>query len=187
MTATAAVLFSASVFAATKYAVGTCQPHLTSYSTISQAVQQRPFRFHHRGVPGNHPEQVLITQLLTLLGVSFQGSDAAVVTVPSGGLVQNVNSPSCVPFGTLYYQVLVQTTGPVDISNLVVDGTGASGAICVTGIYYQDSSGTISDVSARNQPNIGLGILAETISGRRSGDNRSEQCGSWFCLSWNQR
>ena len=42
MAATAAVLFSASAFAATKYAVGTCQPHLPSYSTISQAVSSVP-------------------------------------------------------------------------------------------------------------------------------------------------
>ncbi|MGB8785042.1 MAG: right-handed parallel beta-helix repeat-containing protein [Terriglobales bacterium] len=165
MATTAAVLFSASAFAATKYAVGTCQPRLTSYSTISQAVSSVPSGSTVEVCPGNYPEQVLITQPLTLQGVSFQGSDAAVVTVPSGGLGQNVNSPSCRAFGKLYYQVLVQTTGPVDIRNLVVDGTGGSGAICVAGIYYQDSSGTVSEVSARNQPNIGLGILAETILG----------------------
>jgi len=157
------VLMSAPAFAGTKYAVGSCQPHLTSYSTISQAVSSVPSGSTIEVCPGNYPEQVLITQPLTLQGISSQGSDAAIVTVPSGGLVQSVSSPSCRPFGALYYQILVQTTGPVEISNLAVDGTGGSGTFCVAGIYYQDSSGTISDVSARNQPNIGLGILAETI------------------------
>jgi hypothetical protein len=160
---TITVLMSAAAFAGTRYAVGSCQPHLTSYSTISQAVSSVPSGSTIEVCPGNYPEQVLITQPLTLQGVSSQGSDTAMVTVPSGGLVQSVHSPSCLPPGGLFYQILVQTTGPVDISNLTVDGTGGSGSFCVAGIYYQDSSGTIRDVSARNQPNIGLGILAETI------------------------
>jgi hypothetical protein len=112
--------------------------------------------------PGNYPEQVLITQPLTLQGVPSKGSDAAVVTVPSGGLVQSVNSELCGPFPVLNYQILVQTTGPVDLRNLAVDGTGANGSFCVAGIFYQDSSGTVSDVSARNQPNFGFGIAAQT-------------------------
>lgn len=161
---TATVFLGASAFAGTKYAVGTCQPHLTSYSTISQAVSSVPPGSTIEVCPGNYPEQVLIAQPLTLEGVSSAGSSAAAVTVPSGGLTQSVNSPSCIPFGTLNYQILVQSTGPVDIRNLVVDGTGASG-ICAAGIYYQDSSGTVSNVSARNQSSgIGFAILAETIA-----------------------
>jgi hypothetical protein len=159
---TTTVLISASAFAGTTYGVGSCRPNLTSYSTISQAVSSVPPGSTIDVCPGNYPEQVLITQPLTLQGVPSQGSDAAVVTVPSGGLVQSVTSELCGPFMPLNYQILVQTTGPVDISNLAVDGTGGSGAFCVAGIYYQDSSGTISDVSARNQPNIGFGIVAQT-------------------------
>jgi len=163
--AIATVLLSASAFAATKYAVGTCQPHLTSYSTISMAVSSVPPGSTIEVCPGNYPEQVLITQPLTLEGVSSAGSAAATVAVPSGGLTQSVDSPSCIPFGELNYQILVRSTGPVDIHNLVVDGTGGGGAICVAAIYYQDSSGTVSDVSARNQSSgIGMGILAETIA-----------------------
>lgn len=158
---TATVLVSASAFAGT-YAVGTCQPNLTSYPTISEAVSKVPAGSTIDVCPGNYPEQVLITQPLILQGVPSRGSDAAVVTVPSGGLAQSVNSELCGPFMPLNYQILVQTTGPVDISNLAVDGTGGNGSFCVAGIYYQDSSGKISGVSARNQPNIGFGIAAET-------------------------
>lgn len=155
------LFLSASAFAGTKYAVGTCRPGLTSFSTISQAVSSVPSGSTIEVCPGNYPEQVVINQPLTLQGVLSQRSDAAVVTVPSGGLVQNVPSQLCL-FGQLYYQILVQTTGPVDIFNLAVDATGGSGAFCVAGIYYQDSSGTMSDTSARNQPNIGFGIAAQT-------------------------
>src|SRR5271157_1432615 len=100
----ATAFLSAPAFAGTKYAVGNCQPHLTSYATISQAVSSVPSGSTIEVCPGNYPEQVLITQPLTLQGVSSAGSDAAAVTVPSGGLVLNVNSPSCLPFGALYYQ-----------------------------------------------------------------------------------
>jgi hypothetical protein len=155
------LFLSASAFAGTKYAVGTCQPGLTSYSTISQAVSSVPPGSTIEVCPGNYPEQVLITQPLTLQGILSQGNDAAAVTVPSGGFVQNVPSQLCL-FQNLYYQILVQTAGPVNIRNLVVDATGGSAAFCVAGIYYQDSSGTISEVSARNQPNIGFGIAAQT-------------------------
>jgi hypothetical protein len=158
---TTTVFMSASAFAGTEYAVGSCRPNLTSYSTISQAVSSVPPGSTIDVCPGNYAEQVLITQPLTLQGVSYKGSDAAVVTA-SGGLVQSVTSDLCGPIMPVNYQILVLATGPVDISNLAVDGTGGSGAFCVAGIYYQDSSGTISDVSARNQPNIGFGIAAET-------------------------
>jgi hypothetical protein len=159
---TTSVLMSASALAGTKYAVGTCQPNLTSYSTISQAVSSVAPGSTIFVCPGNYPEQVLITQPLTLQGVPSEGGDEAVVTVPSGGLAQSVPSELCGPFMPLSYQILVQATGPVEISNLAVDGTGGSGAFCVAGIFYQDSSGAISEVSARNQPQIGFGIAAQT-------------------------
>src|SRR5580693_2006515 len=106
--ATATVLLSASAFAATKYAVGTCQPHLTSYSTISLAVSSVPPGSTINVCPGNYPEQVLITQPLTLTG--FKNKNTPTVTVPSGGLTQSVTDEFA---GNVYYQILVQgTTGP---------------------------------------------------------------------------
>jgi Right handed beta helix region len=161
---TLAVFLSAFSLAQTKYAVGTCQPKLTFYTTISQAVSSVPSGATIEVCPGKYPEQVLITQPLTLEGIAVGSSDAAAVTVPSGGLTQNVSDPSV---GTVYYQILVQTTGPVNISNLVVDGTNGSGPSgTVAGIFYQDASGTVNDASARNQTNSeqGIGVLVTTTA-----------------------
>jgi hypothetical protein len=161
---TQAVFLSAFSFAQTKYAVGTCQPKLTFYATISQAVSSVPSGATIEVCPGKYPEQVLITQPLTLEGIAVGSSDAAAVTVPSGGLTQNVSDPTV---GAVYYQILVQTTGPVNISNLVVDGTNGSGPSgTVAGIFYQDASGTVNDASARNQTNSaqGMGVLVTTTA-----------------------
>lgn len=161
---TLAVFLSAFSFAQTKYAVGTCQPKLTFYATISQAVSSVPSGATIEVCPGKYPEQVLITQPLTLEGIALGSSDAAAVTVPSGGLTQNVSDPTA---GTVYYQILVQATGPVNISNLVVDGTNGSGPSgVVAGIFYQDASGTVNDASVRNQTNSaqGTGVLATTTA-----------------------
>jgi hypothetical protein len=160
MAALAAVL-SAPGFAATKYAVGSCQPKLRSYATISAAVSNVPSGSTILVCAGNYPEQVLITQPLTLEGV-VGGSEAAVV-VPPGGLVQSVNND--VNVGPVYYQILVETTGPVNITNLAVDGTGGNSPVAggiVAGLFYEDSSGTVEYVSARNQTNTGIGILVLT-------------------------
>jgi len=161
---TLAVFLSAFSFAQTKYAVGTCQPKLTFYATISQAVSSVPSGATIEVCPGKYPEQVLITQPLTLEGIALGSSDAAAVTVPSGGLTQSVSD---LAVGPVYYQILVQTTGPVNISNLVVDGTNGSGPSgAVAGIFYQDASGTVNDASVRNQTNSaqGTGVLATTTA-----------------------
>jgi hypothetical protein len=166
----AAALLSAVSFAATsttQFAVGSCEPNLQSYATISLAVSTVPPNSTILVCPGNYPEQVVITQPLTLHGILVGGSGAAVITVPSGGLTANVPDH----FGQAnYYQLLVQnTTGPVNISNLAVDGTGgdvpAGGR--VVGIYYQEASGTVSSLSARNQTtsfHTGFGVLADAFT-----------------------
>jgi Right handed beta helix region len=160
---TIGVCLSAYAFAAGKYAVGTCLPKMAFYATISDAVSSVPPGSIIEVCPGNYPEQVLITQPLTLEGITAGGSEA-VVAVPSGGLTQNQQDS----FSDLYYQILVETTGPVNITNLAVDGTGAypsSGSIA--GIFYQDSSGTVSHVSVRNQAYDGQGypLVATTYAG----------------------
>ncbi len=147
------------------YAVGNCAPNLQSYPSISVAVSSVPAGSTVLVCPGNYPEQVLITQALTLKGVLVGGSDAAVVTVPSGGLSQSVTDH----FGnTVFYQILVQNTaGPVNITNLGVDGTGASApGGFLAGIFYYEASGTLSSVTTRNQTSStqsGDAILAQSF------------------------
>ena len=152
--AIAALFLAVPAFAA-NYAVGTCQPNLTSYVTISQAVSSVPSGATIEVCPGNYPEQVVITQPLTLEGAPGSTSDA-VITVPAGGLTQSLSFDF---LGTVTYQLLVQTTGPVNITNLAVDGTGGTAARgYLAGIVYQDASGNASRLSVRNQTGGGLGI-----------------------------
>jgi hypothetical protein len=90
------------------------------------------------------------------------GESDAVVTVPSGGLTKTITPTD---FVSSQYQILVEnTSGPVNISNLAVDGTGGGGSAgtYVVGIFYVDSTGTVDHVSARNQPDFGTGIMALT-------------------------
>ncbi|MGB9233595.1 MAG: right-handed parallel beta-helix repeat-containing protein [Terriglobales bacterium] len=160
------VLVSASAFAGTTYAVGTCMPNLPYYTTISLAVSSVPPGSTIKVCPGSYPEQVLIAQPLTLEGVPG-ASSAAVVVAPAGGLTNSVQLGEC-GIAT-YYQILVQNpAGPVNISNLVVDGTGAGNpAGSVIGVVYLDATGTVSEASARNQTNAGegYGIYAATSLG----------------------
>jgi hypothetical protein len=159
----AVVLSAISYAGATTYAVGSCQPNAQSYTTISLAVAAVPSGSTILVCPGNYPEQVQIAKPLTLQGVLIGGNGAAVVTVPAGGLSQSVVDH----YGnTFNYQILVEgTTGPVNITDLGVDGTGANFGR-VAGIYYQEASGTVNRVSARNQTgsSFGTGILADAFA-----------------------
>jgi hypothetical protein len=129
-------------------AVGNCRPHLVSYSTISEAVAAAPANATVLVCPGSYPEQVAINQPLVLKGLTDRTGNRAIITVPVGGLVGD--DPS---------QLLVQQPGmlgnfgPVDISNLIVDGSGFdfSTGEEVTGIEYAFASGSIENVELRNQ------------------------------------
>ena len=141
------------------YAVGSCKPRLTSFSTISAAVSSVPPGSTILVCPGTYPEQVTISQPLTLLGVQSANQDDAIVTVPVSGLAANTTSV----FGEgVAAQILVQTQGPVRIINISVDGTGSdtacAGGTWVAGIFYTPgSSGTIGRARASGQMNSGCG------------------------------
>jgi parallel beta-helix repeat protein len=111
--------------------------------------------------PGTYPEQVLITRNVTVTGVAVGNADAAIITSPTGGVV--VNTTDLYPISPLPVaaQILVQNAKAVNISNITVDGSGNQINACapdLRGIYYQNSSGTISEVATRNQvlPSPGL-------------------------------
>jgi len=141
------------------YAVGSCKPRLTSFSTISAAVSSVPPGSTIQVCPGTYPEQVTISQPLTLLGIKSANQDDAIVTVPVSGLAANTSSV----FGEgVAAQILVQTQGPVRIINISVDGTGSdtgcAGGTWVAGIFYTPgSSGNISRARASGQMNSGCG------------------------------
>src|SRR5215469_3963069 len=149
------------------FAVGTCRPRLKSFTTIQAAVSTVPAGSTVLVCPGTYPEQVTITQALSLQGLADSNLDEAIITIPSAGLTTVVPSV----FGeNVAAQLLVQTTGVVNITNITTDGTGGDSgcASWLAGIFYASgSSGTLARVRTRNQINpgpnggCGAGIWAE--------------------------
>jgi len=131
--------------------VGTCMSG-TSYKTITAAVAATPSGSTIYVCPGTYPEQVTITKSnLTLEGIPSGTSDAAVVVAPTSGMVANARD---IVGNSVAAQIFVQNAVGVTVSHLTVDGTanGLSGcAINLEGIYFQNSSGTITDNAVRNQ------------------------------------
>jgi parallel beta-helix repeat protein len=147
--------------ATTTYVVGpsTCLPGKVHFTTIQSAVSSVAAGSNVYVCPGTYPEQVVITQPLTLSGVTDGTGDAAVITVPSAGLVANGTHST---IGPVAVQLLVENTVLVTVSNLTIDGTGAgcvSGANRVFGMEYYfvgtpvdgTSAGKIQNVAVRNE------------------------------------
>jgi hypothetical protein len=128
-----------------------CQPSLPHFATIQSAVSAVPPGSTIKVCPGNYAEQVsIINKNLTLIGVVFGTSDAAVVVVPAGGLVTN-GVTDIFGFPTAA-QIFVQNAA-VTISHLTVDGANDGLTDCsidAIGIYYQNASGTITSNAVRN-------------------------------------
>ncbi len=175
------VAFSGQAFA-TYAEVGTCAvPNAAahSYTTIQAAVTASKAGTIIEVCPGIYPEQVTIDKNLTLEGVASAGQDAAVIVPPSGGAVANTTDFDQAALPTAA-QILVQDSAVVTITNLTVDGTGSTGngiggcSPDIVGVMFQNASGTVNHVAARNQLvdgnalsgcQSGLGIYVETASG----------------------
>ena len=156
-----AVLLSASEAVGKTVLVGTCLPNLQTYPTISQAVTAVVPSSTILVCPGTYPEQVTITQPVTLRGVQSGNAANPVIKVPSGGLTKSVIAPT--NGAVMFFQVLVQGTesGLVNISNIAVDGRSSLNQFLtgwVSGIYYQNSSGTVSHVATYRQRGNGYGF-----------------------------
>jgi len=155
-------------FLASTVQVGNCLTGPQNFSTISAAVSSVPPGSTVEVCPGTYAEQVAITKALTLVGVTSGTANRVLITVPSAGLVQNAVSM----FGeSVAAQVLVEEAGPgpVNITNITVDGTGGdtSCSVWLAGIFYgSGSSGTVDRVRASNQidSTCGVGIWAENAN-----------------------
>jgi hypothetical protein len=172
------LLAAAPAFAASNVAVGLCSASGTHYLSIQaavSAVESLPAPRIVRVCPATYSEQVKITASLTLEGVANGTLDAAVLVPPMGGLSTNASDI----FGnSVAAQIFVQSA-TVTVSHLIVDGTGSNGnglsgcSINPIGIYYQNSSGTITDNAVRNvlmAPGlqgcqVGLAINVESDAG----------------------
>lgn len=161
--------FGSHVALATAVQVGGCLLKLPSYPTIGAALAgvaplTPPITI--KVCPGTYAEQVQISQALTLEGVVSGSGDQVLISVPAGGLT---STTSAIYSATLYPQVWV-TGGPVNLSDITVDGTGATcpagPATYLAGIFYaSNSSGVINHVTTRYQQDTsdycGTGIWAE--------------------------
>src|ERR1700678_4239576 len=164
--------FGGQAFAANTVA-GLCSASGTHYTTIQAAVNAASSGGKVSVCPGTYSEQVSITKSLTLQGIVSGTTDAAVIVVPAGGLVQTGTDI----FGnSVAAQILVTGATAVTISHLTVDGSnnGLSGCgVDPIGIYYQNSSGTITYNAVRDQLmdpadqgcQIGLAINVESNTG----------------------
>jgi hypothetical protein len=169
------IVAAAPLFAQT-VAVGTCQPNKASFPKIQQALNATPPGAVIDVCPGFYPEQILVYQAVTIKGIASGGQGAAVITVPNGGLLQNATSLAT--GNPIAAQVLVQAASSVTITNITVDGAnnGFNNG-CASpdpiGIYYQNSSGTISHNTVLNEVLLpansgcqaGLGIFVQSGNG----------------------
>lgn len=143
--------------------VGTCLPDLQTYPTISQAVTAVAPGSTVMVCPGNYPEQVAIMQPLTLKGAQSGNAANPTIVAPSGGLTKTVATAT----GNVYYQLLANsvTSGEVNVSNIAVNGSGNGlpGAAPLFGVFYNNTSGTVSRVAIFNQigTGAGYGLVAE--------------------------
>lgn len=171
-----ALLSLVSVFAtrplvAATYYVGACKGG-AYFTTIHDAVTAATAGSTIDICPGTYAEQVIINKALTLQGILNNNTSQVVIAMPVNQLSTTSSINSQLLASTIAAQIEV-TAGPVNISNITVDGT-AGAANCPTatsyvGIFYSSgSSGTVNEVETRNQNctySSGMGINVENGAG----------------------
>jgi parallel beta-helix repeat protein len=168
-----AALGCQTLLAASLYVGGCGAP---TYATIQAAVTASSSGANIYICPGTYPEQVTINHNVNLIGVKTGTSGDVVIASPAGGVVLNAYDtyPGALPVAA---QVLVEGASNVTLTNITVDGSNNQIACCppdapdLRGIYYQNASGTINEVVARNQ------ILPGGLTGCQSGEGIFVQSG----------
>ncbi len=147
----AATAVPASLHASTLY-VGSCGG--PNKPTIQAAVNASAEGGTVLVCPGIYPEQVTITKDLTVQGLVVGTAGQVVITSPASGVVVNSYDLYNYPTAPVAAQVLVKNAHQVVLNNITVDGNNNGIGTCATdirGIYYQNASGTIENVTTRNQ------------------------------------
>jgi hypothetical protein len=140
----ALLLLAANSGFAASYAVGSCLPKLQSFPTIYQAMNTIPNGSTLMICPGTYYEQVVVNKVVNIKGV-VSGGTSRVVIKPAATMYPVTD---CISSHTIYPLVMVGT-GPVNISNITLDGNASLSAD--TGFYfYCVAEGTISQVTVRN-------------------------------------
>ncbi|MGA9528928.1 MAG: hypothetical protein WBS24_12510 [Terriglobales bacterium] len=171
-----------------------CEPSYVHFSTIQAAVNAAPMTGTTTITvcPGIYTEQVqIIGKNITLKGISYGGSNSAIIEPPGGGLVPNATSTFGGP--AIEAAVLVQNSTAVTIEDLTVDATNnlTQCGQDPIGIFYQNASGTITRDNVLHVQVVngfscqgGLGIYVE--SGATSGSpNPSEAAPSTVAITYN--
>jgi parallel beta-helix repeat protein len=144
------------------YIVGTCKAG-TQFTTIQGALNASPSPNVVQVCPGGYPEQLTITNAVTLEGISAGNSALIRITSPAMGLVTNATINGSDPAAVHVF--VKNATGAVNLTNLMVDSTGnhVMSGVFLVGVLYQHTSGTVNHVIAVHQQanNVGFGIYME--------------------------
>lgn len=128
------------------YAVGTCKPSLPSFTSISAALAATPAPSTVLVCPGTYVEQIMITQPVTLQGVTSGGSGQVIVQLPGIGYVTSVENDHGASVGAQLF--VINASGPVTVSDITFDASsGGSFFGIASGIFFQNSSGTVNRVT----------------------------------------
>ena len=164
------VLVTVTAAQAKNFLVGSCVQGLPQFPTIQSAVNAVPAFSQILVCPGTYPEQVIISQPLTLRGLGINNQDRATIVPPGGdpaaggGMQANTKVAAI----NVAAQVLVENVNPigdVTIINMTVDGRG-SGLTCqgspsdvyLAGIFYASAaSGSVEASTVRYQSEPGIG------------------------------
>jgi hypothetical protein len=152
-----ASLVTQPLLASTKI-VGTCVSG-NQFATIQAAVTASAAGDTVKVCPGNYPEQVVINKALTLVAAATTNADNPVITSPAGGVV--ANAVSLFDSAPIAAQILVHNATGVNIKQIAVDGSnnGLSSCTDLTGIFFQNASGSVANTATRNQM-LGTGLTS---------------------------
>src|SRR4029453_501942 len=87
--------------------VGSCGTAKVKYPTIQAAINAAQSGDTITICPGTYPEQIVLRIPLTIKGIANGTSNAAVITVPPGGLLPNILMATA---GTVAAQIAAQNT-----------------------------------------------------------------------------
>ncbi len=120
----------------TRVQVGTCKGSLPHYDTISTAVQAVATGGTVFVCPGTYAETVSLGRSLTLQGISTADGQNPTIVVPATGLLSD------------QAMITAWFGGTVKVDGFVLDGAGAENM--ATAVYFNATSGTISDLVIKN-------------------------------------
>jgi parallel beta-helix repeat protein len=154
---------------------GSCRLHAHPCQTIGYALTQAAADSTIHVAAGTYPEQVQISQDVTILGAGEGSTIIQPTSLPNSDTAVNGGSQP------QYAIVDITNTTGAALKNLTIDGSQTQGQFTgcgddFLGVYYHDASGSMNGVAVENiqlSPGLfgcqqGLGVLVDTDSGDAS-------------------